>query len=86
MNDLQRDRPLVLLDVGQRGRLPPTNGLRRAIRLAEIASLVVFQAVLWLAYRRQRLRWRTQGAVARWEHELAHRRARQPGNRQTKRP
>lgn len=85
MNAPRRDHPLVLLEGGQRGGLPPTSGLRRAVRLTEIGGLVVLQAVLWLAYRRQHLRRRMQGAVARWENDPARRRTRQAGNRQTKR-
>jgi hypothetical protein len=60
-------------------------GLRQAIRLTEAGSLVVLEAVLWLRYRRQRLRWRAQGALARWEHDLVSGQAGQAGIKRAKR-
>lgn len=35
--------------------------------VAEIVAVALAKTVLWLAYRRRRFGWRTQGAVMRWE-------------------
>ncbi len=52
------------------------NDVRRAIRLTEVGGILLLEFVLWLAYRRQWLRWRAQGVFARWEREHTHRRRR----------
>ncbi|HEX8804065.1 MAG TPA: hypothetical protein VF743_07720 [Acidimicrobiales bacterium] len=64
------------------GRPPDPGGLRRVITAVEIVALLLFELLLWISYRRQRLRWRTQGAVARWENDFVRgRRQRRPRRR-----
>ena len=41
--------------------------LARAMPLIELGALVLFQAIWWVSYRRRRLGWRAQGALARGE-------------------
>jgi hypothetical protein len=83
---IQRPGRTVRVLPRQERRPTHTNGgVRQAIRLTEVGSLVVLEAVLWLRYRRQRLRWRAQGALARWEHDLTSGQARQAGINRAKR-
>jgi hypothetical protein len=73
---------LALLALGQHRSPPGTKGLRRAVALTGIGGLVLVELVLRLAYRRQQLRWRASGAVARWENDFMRRRSRWIGGRQ----
>jgi hypothetical protein len=62
-------------------RSPIAGGLGRTITATELAGLILLEILLWISYRRQRLRWRTQNAVARWENDLIYGRRRQTKKR-----
>jgi hypothetical protein len=53
-----------------------TERLPGAMLITTIGGLVVYELVLWCSDRRRTLRWRAQGAIARWEHDLGRRRPR----------
>jgi hypothetical protein len=57
-----------------------------AMLLTTIGGWVIYELVLWLSDRRRTLRWRAQGAISRWEHDLARRRTRQADPRRAPAP
>jgi hypothetical protein len=71
-------------DLDQLRRPFTAERLWRAIKLAEIGGIALLNVFVWFSYRRRRVRWRAQGAVARWEHDFARRRARRRGHGQAK--
>jgi hypothetical protein len=73
---------LALLALDRHRSPPGMTGLRRAVALTGIGGLVLVELVFRLAYRRQQLRWRASGAVARWENDFMRGRSRWTGGRQ----
>ncbi len=72
------------LDRQQRRPQFRSKDLRRAITLTEIGGLALLELVLWLAYRRRHLHWRVNGAIAKWENDFEHPRARRRGSKQAR--
>ena len=66
----------------QQHRSPSTlKGLPRAVMFTEFGGLALLELLLWLSYRRRHLRWRAQGAFARWENDVVRRGPRHPRSR-----
>jgi hypothetical protein len=59
---------VALREPGPRSRT--FDRLTRALPLVELGVILVLEAIQWAAYKRRRLGWRAEGAVARWEHDL----------------
>ena len=55
-----------------RPQYTPTR-LERAVVFTEIGGLVLLELLWWVSSRRRQLRWRAQGALARWEDGLPRR-------------
>jgi len=54
--------------------------LWRTMSRTKFAAIVLLEALVWISYRRRRLRWQAQGAFARWERNVTQPRVKRASN------